>query len=124
MVKGNPVRRLAVFPQCSEGSARFMIRHEVIVRVRSEVSGETVEQTALDAARLLGEVPGVERVRYGYSKSPANRHMMFVVDLIDEAALQRMPRHASHARAVRIVGRLADLTAVGSYLVGSEQGQS
>jgi hypothetical protein len=25
---------------------------------------------------------------------------------------------------VRIVGRLADLTAIGSYLVGSEQGQS
>ena len=124
MVKENPVWRLAGFSQFSEGSARFMIRHEVIVRVRSEVSSEIVEQTTLDAARLLGEIPGVERVRYGCSKSPANRHMMFVVDLIDEAALQRMPRHPSHARAVRIVGRLADLTAIGSYLVGSEQGQS
>ena len=75
-----------------------MIRHEVIVRVRSEVSGEIVEQTTLDAARLLGEVPGVERVRYGYSKSPANRHMMFVVDLIDGALVDEPEPDATEER--------------------------
>jgi hypothetical protein len=124
MVRGDLTLGVAVLSPISEGSAQSMIRHEVIVRVQSEISTEIVERTALDAARLLGEIPGVERVRFGFSASPTNRHMMFALDLTDELALHRMGRHSSHARAVRIIGRLADLTAVGSYLVGSERGQS
>jgi hypothetical protein len=100
-----------------------MIRHEVILRIRPEVSREVIERTLREVIDLLQGIPGVERVRYGVSNSASYRHALLAVDLSNELALPRVGRHASHARAVRLISRLAESSAVGSYLVGSERRQ-
>ena len=46
------------------------------------------------------------------------------VDLANELALHRFGRHAQYQRASRLIARLAESSAVGSYLVGSEHRQS
>lgn len=98
-----------------------MIRHEVILRVKPGISRESIDETMRQVSTLLQGVPNVTQVRYGVNNAPSYRHAMVVVDLPDEEALQRFGRHPQHARAVRLVGRLAESTAVGSYLVGSER---
>lgn len=98
-----------------------MIRHEVILRIKLGVSREIIDETMRETHHLLVSIPGVERIRYGVNNAPSYRHALIVVDLTDEDALQRFSRHPQHARAVRLVGRLAESTAVGSYLVGSEK---
>lgn len=100
-----------------------MIRHEVILRVTPDENRETIEHNVRDVVDLLTSIPGVETVRYGISNSPAYRHVMIVVELANELALHRFGRHPQHTRAVRIIARLADSYAVGSYLVGSERRQ-
>ncbi len=100
-----------------------MIRHEVILRINPEVSGEAIERPLREVIGLFQEIPGVERVRYGVSKAPSYRHAMLVVDLVSELALHRFGRHPQHARAVRLIGRLAESSAVGSYIVSSERRQ-
>jgi hypothetical protein len=45
---------------------------------------------------------------------------MLVVEVTDEMALHRFARHPQHTRAVQRVSRMAESSAVGSYLVGSE----
>lgn len=102
-------------------SYHTMIRHEVILRIKLGVSREIIDETLREANRLLVSIPGVERLRYGVNNAPSYRHALIVVDLTDEDALQRFGRHPQHARAVRLVSRLAESTAVGSYLVGSEK---
>ena len=97
-----------------------MIRHEVIIRVKPEVSRETIEGSLREAYELLIDLPGVERVRFGVNNAAAYRHAMLVVDLTDEQALHRFGRHPQHARAVRIINRLAESSSVGSFLVRSE----
>lgn len=98
-----------------------MIRHEVILRIKLGVSREIIDETLREAYRLLVSIPGVERVRFGANNAPAYRHALIVVDLTDEDVLQRFGRHPQHERAVRLMSRLAESTAVGSYLVGSEK---
>lgn len=98
-----------------------MIRHEVILRIKPGVTREVIERTLRDVHDLLIEIPGVERVRYGANKAPAYRHALVVADLVDEDALHRLGRHPQHARAVRLLSRMAESTAVGSYVAGSER---
>jgi len=98
-----------------------MIRHEVIVRVKPGVSREIIERTLREVGVLLLGIPGVEGVRSGTNNAPSYRHALLVVDLADETALNRMVRHQRHARAVQLVHRLAESTAVGSYAVGSSE---
>lgn len=97
-----------------------MIRHEVIIRVKPDVSRESVDNSLREAYELLYDLPGVERVRYGVNNAAAYRHAMLVVDLTDEQSLHRFGRHPQHARAVRIINRLAESSSVGSFLVRSE----
>jgi hypothetical protein len=104
----------------AEGGSRIMIRHEVIIRVKPDVSREAIDGALLEANELLCELPGVERVRYGVNNAATYRHAMLVVDLTDEQALHRFGRHPQHARAVRIINRLAESSSVGSFLVRSE----
>jgi hypothetical protein len=100
-----------------------MIRHEVILRIRPEVNREIIERTLREVVELFEEVPGVERVRYGVSNAASYRHAMLAIDLANELALHRFTRHPQHARAVRLIGRLAESSAVGSYLVTSDRRQ-
>jgi hypothetical protein len=97
-----------------------MIRHEVILRVKQGTRREAIERALRDVYDLLRTIPGVEQVRYGINAAPAYRHAMLVVDLPDEDALVRFGRHPQHVRAVHVLTRMAESTAVGSYLVGSE----
>ena len=97
-----------------------MIRHEVILRVKQGARREAVERALREVYDLLRTIPGVEQVRFGINAAPAYRHAMLVVDVPDEDALVRFGRHPQHARAVQMLTRLAESTAVGSYLVGSE----
>ncbi|HKS71330.1 MAG TPA: Dabb family protein [Ktedonobacterales bacterium] len=97
-----------------------MIRHEVILRVKQGARREAVERALREVYDLLRTIPGVEQVRFGINAAPAYRHAMLVVDLPDEDALVRFGRHPQHARAIQMLTRLAESTAVGSYLVGSE----
>jgi hypothetical protein len=92
-----------------------MIKHEVILRIRPDVRREIVDQMLGEVYRLLKDIPGVEQVRYGTNNAPAYRHALIVVDLKDEDALNDMGRHPHHSKAVRLVNRLAESTAVGSY---------
>jgi hypothetical protein len=98
-----------------------MIRHEVILRIKPEVTREVIDRTLGEVRELLISITGVERVVYGVNNAPAYRHVMLVVELTDEAALQRFARHPQHTRAVQRVNRLAESSAVGSYLIGSER---
>ena len=104
-----------------EGSALSMIRHDVILRIKPGVNREVIDRTLRDVRDLLVEIPGVERVRYGVNNSPAYRHALIAVELPDEETLHRFGRHPLHARAVRFLNRLADSTAVGSYVVPSQR---
>jgi hypothetical protein len=97
-----------------------VFRHEVILRIKSGVPREMIEQTLRQVAELIGQIPGVERVRTGTNNVASYRHAMIVVDLRDELALRCFQRHPLHVRAVHRFARLAEATAVGSYLVGSE----
>lgn len=97
-----------------------MIRHEIILRIRPEVSREIVDRILREASGILREIPGVERVRYGVNNTSAYRCAMLAVDLGDETALQRMGRHPQHARVVRRIRRLAESSAIESYVVGTE----
>ncbi|MBF6589158.1 MAG: Dabb family protein [Ktedonobacterales bacterium] len=98
-----------------------MIRHEIILRIRPEVNREVIESTMQEVRHLLRNIPGVERVRSGINNAPAYRHALVAVDLSDELALHRFGRHPQHARAVRLVSRMAESSAVGSYLISSER---
>ena len=91
------------------------------MRIKPGVTPEVIERTLRDVHDLLVEIPGVERVRYGMNKAPAYRHALVVVDLVDEEALHRLSRNPLHARAVRLLSRMAESTAVGSYVAGSER---
>ena len=101
--------------------SNHMIRHEVVLRIKAEMRREVIERNLVEACRLLRDIPGVEQVRYGVNNAPAYRHAMLVIDLPDEEALERFGRHPQHVRAVRIVNRLAESTAIGSYLMDSER---
>ena len=98
-----------------------MMRHEVILRIKPGVTREVIERTLRDVHDLLVEIPGVERVRYGANNAPAYRHALVVVDLTDEEALHRLSHYPQHARAVRMLARMAESTAVGSYVAGTER---
>jgi Stress responsive A/B Barrel Domain len=97
-----------------------VIRHEVILRIKPELPMERIERTLRQACDCIAEIPGVQCVRMGVNKTAAYRHAMVAVDLEDETALRRFQRHALHMRAVRLISRMAESTAVGSYLVSSE----
>lgn len=97
-----------------------MIRYEVIVRIKPGVPRASIDQALAHVRQLIGDIAGVERIRTGANNTPDYRHAMVVIDLQDEMAIQRMQRHPLHTRAVRTLGRLAESTAVGSYLVTSD----
>jgi Stress responsive A/B Barrel Domain len=99
-----------------------MIKHEVILRIRPDVRREIIDRMLGEVYHLLKDIPGVEQVRYGTNNAPAYRHALIVVDLKDEDALNGMGRHPYHTKAVRLVNRLAESTAVGSYLATERQG--
>lgn len=98
-----------------------MICHEVIVRVKPGVPRERIDRALRQVRELIGEIPGVARVRTGANSAAEYRHAMVVIELRDEMALVRMQRHPLHARAVRAMGQLAESTAAGSYLVTSDK---
>lgn len=98
-----------------------MIRHDIILRIKPGISREIIDRTLHDVYELLSGIPGVERVRYGVNKAPAYRHALIAVELPDEETLHSFGRHPAHARAVRYVHRMADSTAVGSYVTTSER---
>jgi hypothetical protein len=100
-----------------------MMRHEVILRISPDISREVIERTLREVIDLFQSIPGVERVRYGVSKAPNYRHAMLAVDLASELDLHRFGRHPQHTRALRLIGQLAESSAIGSYLVGSERHQ-
>lgn len=104
-----------------KGDGYTMIRHEVILRIKPGISRETIDETLREVGVLLKAIPEVKGLRYGANNAPAYRHALLVVDLHDEEALQGFVRHPKHASAVRLVNRMAESTAVGSYLVGSER---
>jgi hypothetical protein len=97
-----------------------MIRHEIILRIRPEINREIIESTMQEVRHLLRPIPGVERVRFGINNAPSYRHALVAVDLSDELALHRFGRHPQHARAVHLISRLAESSAVGSYLISTE----
>ncbi len=97
-----------------------MIRHEVILRIKPEITREVIDRTLGEVRELLRSISGVERVLYGVNNAPTYRHAMLVVEVSDEMALHRFTRHPQHRRAVQQVSRMAESSAVGSYLVGSE----
>jgi hypothetical protein len=101
-----------------------MIRHEVILRIKPDVTRETIDRTLGEVRGLLINIAGVKRVLYGVNDAPSYRHVMLVVEVADESALHRFTRHPQHTRAVRQVARLAESSAVGSYLIGSEHQSS
>lgn len=98
-----------------------MIRHDVILRIKPGVSRENIDRTLREVRDLLIEIPGVEQVRFGVNNAPAYRHALIAVELPDEEALHRFGRHPLHARSVRFLNRMADSTAVGSYVVPSQR---
>lgn len=98
-----------------------MMRHEVILRFKPDVRRETIDQMLREVNDLLRDIPGVKRIRYGTNNAPAYRHALIVVDLTDEEALNAMGRHPQHTRAIRLVNRLAESTAVGSYLTSERR---
>jgi hypothetical protein len=98
-----------------------MIRHDIILRVKPGVSREVIESTLRDIRRLVVGIPGVERVRHGINNAPDYRHALIAIDLADEIALHRFSRHPQSARALRMVNRLAESTAVGSSVESSER---
>lgn len=97
-----------------------MIRHEVILRIKPGVPREMIDGALRDICTLIKQIQGVESVRSGANNSSAYRHAMLVVDLKDEIALHRFQRHPLHARAIRVATRMAESTAVGSYIVSPE----
>ena len=97
-----------------------MIRHDIIMRVKPGVSREQIESALRDIRELVSAIPGVERVRYGVNNAPGYRHALVAVELADENALHRFSRNPQAARALRIVNRLAESAAVGSYAVEHE----
>ena len=97
-----------------------MIRHEVIIRIKPDVSRDQIDRILRDIRALICQIDGIESVRMGVNNTTAYRHAMIVVAIESEIALQRFLRHPLHARAVRLAARMAESTAVASYLVGSE----
>lgn len=101
-----------------------MVRHEVILRIKPEITREVIDRTLGEVSQLLAGIAGVKRVRYGVNNTPAYRHVMLVVEVADDIALQRFTRHPQHTRAVRQIARLAESSTVGSYPVESEHHSS
>jgi hypothetical protein len=99
-----------------------MIRHEVILRIKPDVRRETIDNMLREVYGLLKDIPGVKQVRYGTNNAQDYRHALIAVDLDDEDALNAMGRHPQHTRAVRLVNRMAESTAVGSYLTSERRG--
>jgi hypothetical protein len=97
-----------------------VIRHEVILRIKPDTPRDRIDRTLAEIRALVRQIDGVTSVRTGANNAAAYRHALIVVDIEDEVALQRFQRHPLQARAVRLVARMAESTAVGSYLVGSE----
>jgi Stress responsive A/B Barrel Domain len=98
-----------------------MIKHEVILRIKPDVRREIIDEMLAEVYHLLKDIPGVEQVRYGANNARAYRHALIVVDLTDEDALSAMGQHPQHMRAVRLVNRLAESTAIGSYLASERR---
>jgi len=98
-----------------------MIRHEVILRIKTNVSREVIDRTLHDVAVLFQEASGVERIRFGVNNAPAYRHAMLVIDFTSEEAQHRLRRNPNFARAVRMIHQIAESTVIGSYPVGSER---
>ena len=91
-----------------------MIRHELILRLRSDTNREVIDRTLNDVKELLAGIPGVTEVRFGVNNAPAYRHALFAIYVENERALQRFSRHPLHARAVRLLGRLTEAYAIAS----------
>ena len=66
-----------------------MVRHEVILRIKPEITREVIDRTLGEVSQLLAGIAGVKRVRYGVNNTPAYRHVMLVVEVADDIALQR-----------------------------------
>ncbi len=94
-----------------------MIRHEVILRLRSDVNREVIDRTLSDIKNLLTSIPGVTQVLYGVNNAPAYRHALLVVMVENERALQRFSRHPLHTRAIRILSKLTQSYAIASLPV-------
>jgi hypothetical protein len=94
-----------------------VIRHEVILRLRSDVNREVIDRTLADIKDLLTSIPGVTQVRYGVNNAPAYRHALLVVLVENERALQRFSRHPLHTRAIRILSKLTQSYAIASLPV-------
>ncbi|HLW00757.1 MAG TPA: Dabb family protein [Ktedonobacterales bacterium] len=95
-----------------------MIRHELILRLRSDANREVIDRTLKDVKELLAGIPGVIETRSGVNNAPSYRHALLVVFVENERALQRFSRHPLHARAVRLLSRLTESYTIASLPVG------
>ena len=95
-----------------------MIRHELILRLRSDTNREVIDRTLKDVKELLAGIPGVIETRSGVNNAPSYRHALLVVYVENERALQRFSRHPLHARAVRLLSRLTESYTIASMPVG------
>jgi hypothetical protein len=73
-----------------------MIRHTVSFRLRHPTSS-AAERAFLDAARILGTIPGVERFERLAQVSPKNEHTFgFSMEFADQAAYDAYDGHPTH----------------------------
>ena len=77
-----------------------MIRHIVLLRFRSEVTGDQTDDLFAELHQIRGKVPGLLEITSGRSESPEQmeRGYMhgFVVDFADWTALQAYQDHPEH----------------------------
>jgi hypothetical protein len=101
-----------------------MIRHEVILRMKAEITREMIDRTLGEVREQILNIEGVERVLFGVNNALAYRHVMFVVEVADTETLDRFSHGQPYAKAIRKLTRMAESSAVGSYLVGSKRHSS
>ena len=77
-----------------------MIRHTVVFRLRHP-AGSTEEQAFLDAAKPLGEIPGVEQFEQLRQVSGKNDYDFgFSMEFADQAAYDAYNEHPAHVAFV------------------------
>ena len=78
-----------------------MIRHTVVFSLK-HAEGSTEEQAFLEAALVLGDIPGVEKFERLRQVSPkADYGFGFSMEFADQAAYQRYNDHPNHVAFVR-----------------------
>jgi Stress responsive A/B Barrel Domain len=78
-----------------------MIRHTVVFRLKHAAHSEA-EKAFLDAALILGKIPGVENFERLRQVSPKNDYRFgFSMEFADQTAYEGYNNHADHVAFVR-----------------------